>query len=205
MYDESTEDDVMEGLAQGDTRLTYDDFLLFPDDGKRHEIIDGVHYVTASPNLRHQVLIGRLHFEIESWLRQHPGAGQVFLSPLDVLFTRWDIVEPDLLFVASDQADIMTEQNIQGRLPSSSRSCREERASGTKGSSRNSSRAAAFGSTGWSIPSAIASKCGAARGRDRSTALPTCRANSTTCLPHCCCPGWRFHWRSCFHKRARSG
>jgi len=24
-------------------KLTYDDFLLFPDDGKRHELIDGEH------------------------------------------------------------------------------------------------------------------------------------------------------------------
>ena len=79
----------------GDTRLTYDDFLLFPDDGKRHEIIDGEHYVTASPNTRHQVLAGRLHFEIELFLRQHPGCGRVFLAPLDVVFTRWDVVEPE--------------------------------------------------------------------------------------------------------------
>jgi hypothetical protein len=34
-------------------KLTYDDFLLFPDDGKRHELIDGEHYVTPSPNARH--------------------------------------------------------------------------------------------------------------------------------------------------------
>ena len=27
-------------------KLTYDDFLLFPDDGQRHELIDGEHYVT---------------------------------------------------------------------------------------------------------------------------------------------------------------
>ena len=114
MYDEWTEDDVMEGLASGDTRLTYDDFLLFPDDGKRHEIIDGVHYVTPSPRLRHQVLLGRLHFEIESWLRQHPGTGSVFLSPLDVIFSKWDVVEPDLLFVAADQEKILTENNVQG-------------------------------------------------------------------------------------------
>lgn len=33
-------------------RLTYADFLSFPDDGKRHELIDGVHCVTPSPNLR---------------------------------------------------------------------------------------------------------------------------------------------------------
>jgi hypothetical protein len=95
-------------------KLTYDDFVLFPDDGKRHEIIDGEHYVTPSPSVRHQLLIGRLHFEIESWVRQHSCAGQVFLSPLDVLFTRWDIVEPDLLFVTPDQEEILTDKNVQG-------------------------------------------------------------------------------------------
>jgi hypothetical protein len=39
-----------------DMRPTYD-FLLFPEDGKRHELIDGVHYVTPSPRLRHQNLV----------------------------------------------------------------------------------------------------------------------------------------------------
>jgi len=29
-------------------KLTNDDYLLFPDDGKRHELIDGKHYVTPS-------------------------------------------------------------------------------------------------------------------------------------------------------------
>ena len=35
-------------------KLTYDDFVLFPDDGKRHELIDGEHYVTPSPNTKHR-------------------------------------------------------------------------------------------------------------------------------------------------------
>jgi len=100
--------------APADTRFTYDDFVLFPDDGKRHEIIDGEHYVTPSPNVRHQVLVGRLGFEIELYLRANLGTGQVFLSPLDVVLSHWDVVEPDLLFVAGDQPDILTEKNIQG-------------------------------------------------------------------------------------------
>ena len=97
-----------------DTPLTYDDFVLFPDDGKRHEIIDGVHYVTPSPRLRHQDLVGRLHFEISLYLREHPEAGRVFLSPLDVVLSPYDVVEPDLLFIAADQVGIMSEKNIQG-------------------------------------------------------------------------------------------
>ena len=114
MYDGRIEgEDVMHQGAP-DTRLTYDDFLLFPDDGRRHELIDGKHYVTPSPNLRHQVLLGRLYFEIELFLRAHPGSGRVFMAPLDVVFSRWDVVEPDLLFVADDQDAILTAQNVQG-------------------------------------------------------------------------------------------
>ena len=107
--------DPMTSTAHSDRRLTYDDFLLFPEgDGLRHEIIDGVHYVTAAPNLRHQDLIGRLFMALGNFLASHPGSGRVFLSPVDVIFTVHDIVEPDLVFVAADQLAIMTEQNIQG-------------------------------------------------------------------------------------------
>jgi Uma2 family endonuclease len=108
------EDTMRTPAARADTRLTYDDFMLFPDDGKRHEIIDGEHYVTPSPNLRHQQLVGRLHLEIALYLRAHPRVGEVFLSPLDVVLSHYDVVEPDLLFVAGDQPSIMTEKNIQG-------------------------------------------------------------------------------------------
>lgn len=100
--------------AGADTRLTHDDVLHFPDDGKRHEIIDGVHYVTASPNLRHQEVVGHLHGEIYLYLKGHPAVGRVFIAPLDVVLSRHDVVEPDVLFVATDQADVLTEKNLQG-------------------------------------------------------------------------------------------
>jgi len=114
MYDERMQEENVPPARTPDMRLTYDDFLLFPDDGLRHEIIDGEHYMTPSPNIRHQVLLGRLHVEIALYLRQHPGTGHVFMAPLDVIFTKWDVVEPDLLFVAADRADILTEANVKG-------------------------------------------------------------------------------------------
>ncbi|MGE3175962.1 MAG: Uma2 family endonuclease [Vicinamibacterales bacterium] len=108
------EDRMRHAETAADTRLTYDDFVLFPDDGKRHEIIDGVHYVTPSPRLRHQDLVGRLYFAVAEYLVEHPSAGRVFLAPLDVVLSNHDVVEPDLLFIARDQTGIMTEKNIQG-------------------------------------------------------------------------------------------
>jgi Uma2 family endonuclease len=110
----SAEDRMHAPTAQADTRLTYDDLVAMPDDGLRHEIIDGVHYVTASPNLRHQIVLGRLHVEVFVHLKTHPDVGHVFLAPLDVVLSKHDVVEPDLLFVARDQVDVVTEKNVQG-------------------------------------------------------------------------------------------
>jgi hypothetical protein len=40
---------------------------------------------------------------IGSWLEQHP-IGQLFYAPLDVVFSNFDIVEPDLLYVSNARA-----------------------------------------------------------------------------------------------------
>ena len=107
-------DETMQGAQPLDTRLTYDDFLLFPDDGRRHELIDGEHYVTPSPNTRHQRLVGRLFLVLANHVEQHPACGEVFVAPFDIVFTHFDVVEPDVLFVAGDQSDIVTEKHVRG-------------------------------------------------------------------------------------------
>ena len=100
--------------AGSGAKLTYDDFLLFPDDGMRHELIDGEHYVAPSPNRKHQVVLGNLHLIIGNWLRGHR-IGRVMLSPFDVVFTTFDVVEPDLLYVSNERAaQVMTSRNVQG-------------------------------------------------------------------------------------------
>ena len=106
--------DAMSTSARPGSRLTYDDLLQFPDDGLRHELIDGEHYVTPRPILRHQRLLGRLHLAIAEYVRAHPAIGEVLLSPFDIVFSKWDVVEPDLIFVAGDQPGILTEKNIVG-------------------------------------------------------------------------------------------
>jgi Uma2 family endonuclease len=100
--------------ASSGVKLTYDDFLLFPDDGQRHELIDGEHYVTPSPNTKHQAVLGTLYLLVANWLLQHP-VGRVFFAPFDVVFTRFDVVEPDLLYMSNERAaEILTAANVQG-------------------------------------------------------------------------------------------
>jgi Uma2 family endonuclease len=108
----------MSGMSAGHSehdrvKLTYDDFLLFPDDGKRHELIDGEHYVTPSPNVKHQAVLGNLYILLSAWAK-HERAGRVFLAPLDVVLSRFDIVEPDLLYVSNARAKTLTTANVQG-------------------------------------------------------------------------------------------
>jgi hypothetical protein len=69
-------------VRRGDpgVKLTYDDFVQFPDDGKRHELIDGEHYVTPAPKYRHQIILGNLHLLIASWLEDHQ-SGASFWPP----------------------------------------------------------------------------------------------------------------------------
>jgi len=95
-------------------KLTSAELLLLPDDGKRHELIDGVHYVTPSPRIPHQVLVGRIFVAMSNFLTGHQHLGRVFLSPVDVVMSEHNLVVPDLLFVARDQQSILTEANVQG-------------------------------------------------------------------------------------------
>ena len=84
-------------------KLTYEDYVLLPEDGKRHELIDGEHYVTPTPVRKHQAVVGNLHGLIWSYLQQHP-IGRVFLAPFDVIFSDHDVVEPDLLYVSRERS-----------------------------------------------------------------------------------------------------
>ena len=95
-------------------KLTYDDFVLFPDDGKRHELIDGEHYVTPSPNTKHQRISGILHGLIWAWLETHP-VGQIFHAPYDVVFSDVDVVEPDLVYLSNERAaQVLTPMHVRG-------------------------------------------------------------------------------------------
>ena len=95
-------------------KLTYDDFVLFPDDGLRHELIDGEHYVTTAPILKHQKVLSNLHALIAPWLRNQP-IGEVYFAPVDVVFSEFDVVEPDLLYVSNERAaEVLKKANVQG-------------------------------------------------------------------------------------------
>ena len=66
-----------------------------PDDGQRHEIIDGVHYVTPSPALVHQYVVSELLASLIPWCKAER-VGWVFIAPSDIDLRGDTIVQPDI-------------------------------------------------------------------------------------------------------------
>jgi Uma2 family endonuclease len=96
-----------------DRTLTYEDYLHFPE-GERYELIDGEAWMVPSPNARHQDIAGRMYRRVGNFLEAHRG-GRVFIAPFDVVLSSGDVLQPDLVFIAEGDLDVLTEANVWGR------------------------------------------------------------------------------------------
>lgn len=78
------------------------DMELLPDDGRRHELLDGVIVVSPSPRRLHQ----RAALEIAVLLRNAaPPDLEVIVAPFDVQAGPRSVVEPDVLVLPRDEQD----------------------------------------------------------------------------------------------------
>jgi Uma2 family endonuclease len=93
--------------------LTYEDYARFPDDGRRFELIEGEAFMVPGPDVAHQELLQRLFTRVDRHLEAH-GGGRVFVAPLDVLLTDINVVQPDVIYVADERANIIGTKNIAG-------------------------------------------------------------------------------------------
>ena len=76
---------------------TIGDLLALPEDGLRHELLDGEHVVTASPSIGHQVLVCRLLDVLEA---SFASSGlTALLSPADICLGPRTLVQPDLFAI----------------------------------------------------------------------------------------------------------
>ena len=106
-----TEDAAVPGHSS--TKFTYADYVLLPDDGLRHEIIEGEHYVTPAPVTRHQRISGNLYYLMRSYLEAHP-IGELFHAPYDVVLADTNVFVPDLVYISKDRWHLITVKNLQG-------------------------------------------------------------------------------------------
>ncbi len=91
--------------------VTYDDYRELPDDGNQYQIIGGELFMTAAPYSSHQ-LIARNIFRIIDQHVYKNQLGEALFSPIDVVFSMTDVVQPDILFISNERLNIITEKNI---------------------------------------------------------------------------------------------
>ena len=92
-------------------KLDYDDYAGIPPDRNRYEILEGELYVTPAPSPLHQRVSKRLQRMLEAYF-ETPGLGEVFNAPIDLILTRHDVVQPDLV-VVTDPAQV-SPRGIEG-------------------------------------------------------------------------------------------
>lgn len=101
-------------MANVQVKLTYEDYLLFPeDDDLRHELIEGEHEVTPAPGRRHQHVLANLFLMVASFVRER-SLGEVYFAPFEVKLSNWSAVQPDLLYVSRARVEAFTDRGIGG-------------------------------------------------------------------------------------------
>ena len=94
-------------------RWTYADYCRIPADGKRHEIVDGRHFVNPAPSPYHQTVTSRLLYELMHQIEK-AGRGRVFTAPIDVHLGPGSIVQPDVVALRLRNASIIGRKKLTG-------------------------------------------------------------------------------------------
>jgi Uma2 family endonuclease len=95
-------------------KMSYEEFLALPGDGRQMEWVDGEAIIFMPPSIRHQLLSGFLFSLLNNFVGLF-NLGRVIAAPAEMR-TRPDgpAREPDLLFIAREHLDRLTEQRLAG-------------------------------------------------------------------------------------------
>lgn len=77
---------------------TIEDLLALPEDGLRHELLDGVHVVTPAPSLLHQRAVRGLIAHLMGALAERVDA-EPLTSPADIVLSPRTLVQPDVFVI----------------------------------------------------------------------------------------------------------
>ena len=83
------------------------------DDSRRFELFGGEEVVSPSPTTGHQLVSGNSYRLIDGFARAN-NLGIVLTAPTDVRLSAYDVVVPDLCFIARERSSIIGEKAIEG-------------------------------------------------------------------------------------------
>jgi Uma2 family endonuclease len=86
------------GMPAPQTEWTADMVRALPEDGKRYEVLDGVLAVSPAPSALHQRAVAGLLEILTPYCRAHQ-IGEAMISPADIEFSEYRLVQPDVFVV----------------------------------------------------------------------------------------------------------
>ena len=94
-------------------RFKAGDIWDVPDDNLRYEVIDGELFMTPAPSFQHQSSLMRLGVLIFNWVYPR-GLGTVVQAPVGVVLDEENGVQPDLVYISRERANIISERGVEG-------------------------------------------------------------------------------------------
>ena len=95
------------------TKMTYDEYCLLPEDRNQYELFDGELVMTPSPTVRHQEIVGKLHAWLLAYVEKK-SLGKVYIAPLDTIFNKYTVLQPDILYVSKERLSEVAKERIEG-------------------------------------------------------------------------------------------
>lgn len=82
-------------LGLAGLRMTAAEYLAHGETIERHELVDGVVFMSPRPNLRHQEVIRRIQRQVETFVDAHPGCW--CFADVDLVLANDRVYAPDLV------------------------------------------------------------------------------------------------------------
>ena len=96
------------------SKLTYQDLThLEVEENELYELIDGKLMKRASPSTAHQRMIRKLMSKLDTYVTEKE-LGELFFAPYDVVLDKYNMVQPNLLFVSKANQKIIKETHVEG-------------------------------------------------------------------------------------------
>lgn len=105
----------MAGVKAAQERVSYADLERWPEDGRRYELYNGEVFEIPSSILLHQFVLGRLHLVLSAYVQAH--GGSVFVAPVDIVLTDFDVVQPDVLLFMPEREHLLDMREVTRHAP----------------------------------------------------------------------------------------
>lgn len=93
-------------------KFTYEDYCLYPTNGKQLQLIEGEFFMSPAPKTYHQKVSGNIEFILRRYVYKH-NLGEIYDAPTDVRLSSEDVVQPDILFISKSRLHIITKNYIK--------------------------------------------------------------------------------------------